>query len=49
MFQIIFNNLGFIVTLFYAEHKLLIGVFPLRNVEADEAGKEGNDLVAGDF
>ena len=38
MFQIIFNNLGFIVTLFYAEHKLLIGVFTLRNMKADEAG-----------
>ena len=38
MFQIIFNNLGFIVTLFYAEQKLLIAILPLRNMKADEAG-----------
>ena len=33
----------------YTEPELLVGVFPSDDVEADEAGQEGDDLVAGDF
>ena len=32
--------------LFYAEPELLVGVIPSGDVEADEAGQEGDDLMA---
>ena len=34
---------------FYTKPELLVGVFPSGNVEADEAGQEGDDFMAGDF
>ena len=34
---------------FYAEPELLVGVIPSDDVEADEAGQEGDDFMAGDF
>ena len=34
---------------FYTKPELLVGVIPFGDVEADEAGQEGDDLVAGDF
>ena len=34
---------------FYTKPELLVGVFPSGDVEADEAGQEGDDFVARDF
>ena len=34
---------------FYTEPELLVSVIPSGNVEADEAGQEGDDFMAGDF
>ena len=33
----------------YTEPELLVGVIPSDDVEADEAGQEGDDFMAGDF
>ncbi len=33
----------------YTEPELLVGVIPSGDVEADEAGQEGDDFMAGDF
>ena len=40
---------GMWVHSFYTKPELLVGVNPSSDVEADEAGQEGDDFMAGDF